>query len=89
MVAWYLNVRTLQVLDQPPTNDQGLAPVSKGDWPATIFQDRDNRGASLLPLPQTIKGWEHEGANYRFEVGPHHSVYFFQDCRAHAAGPSS
>lgn len=86
MVAWYLNVRTLQVLDQPPTNDQGLAPVKNGQWPATIFQDRDNRGAALLPLPQTIKGWEHQGAHYNFEVGPHHTMYFFQDCRASAAG---
>jgi hypothetical protein len=85
MVAWYLNVRTLQVLDQPPTNSRGLAPVPRGQWPSTIFQDRDNRGAALLPLPQTILGWEHEGAHYRFERGPHHAMYFFQACRAHAA----
>lgn len=85
MVAWYLNVRTLQVRDQPPTNARGRAPVPRGQWPSTIFQDRDNRGAALLPLPQTIIGWEHEGAHYRFERGPHHAMYFFQDCRAHAA----
>jgi hypothetical protein len=86
MVAWYLNVRTLRVSDQPLTNAQGSAPVAKGQWPATIFQDRDNRGAALLPLPQTIKGWEHQGARYKFVPGPHHTMYFFQDCRTHAAG---
>jgi hypothetical protein len=81
MVAWYLDVRTLQVLDQPTTNRQGLAPVKNRGWPATIFQDRDNRGATLLPLLQTIRGWEHQGAHYSFAVGPHHTMYFFQDCR--------
>ncbi|HWD64945.1 MAG TPA: hypothetical protein VG405_07200 [Solirubrobacteraceae bacterium] len=85
MVAWYLNVRTLAVKDQPTTNQQGLAPVKNGDWPGTIFQDRDNRGAALLPTPQTIKGWEHQGAHYSFTVGPHHTMYFFQDCHAGSA----
>ncbi len=85
MVAWYLNVRTVRVTDQPTTNEQGLAPVAKGKWPATIFQDRDNRGAALLPTPQTIKGWEHEGAHYSFTVAPHHTMYFFQDCRTGTA----
>lgn len=89
MVAWYLNVRTLDVQDQPNTNAQGLAPVAKGQWPATIFQDEDNRGAALLPAPQTINGWKSEGAHYTFTVGPHHAMYFFQDCRAHAAGTTS
>jgi hypothetical protein len=89
MVAWYLNLRTVLVTDQPTTNAQGLAPVAKGRWPGTIFQDRDNRGAALLPLPQTIKGWEHQGAHYSFTVGPHHTMYFFQDCRASAAGTAS
>jgi hypothetical protein len=81
MVAWYLNVRTVTVTDQPDTNPEGLDPVRPGGWPSTIFQDRDNRGAALLPLPQTIKGWEHQGAHYSFTVGPHHTMYFFQDCR--------
>jgi hypothetical protein len=86
MVAWYLNVRTIRVTDQPATNAQGLAPVKNRQWPATIFQDRDNRGAALLPLPQTIRGWEHQGAHYKFVPGPHHAMYLFQGCRAHAAG---
>jgi hypothetical protein len=85
MVAWYLNVRTVRVTDQPNTNAQGLAPVAKGKWPGTIFQDRDNRGAALLPTVQTIKGWEHEGAHYSFTVGPHHTMYFFQDCHTGTA----
>ncbi len=88
MVAWYLDVRTLEVADQPPTNANGLAPVPKGQWPATIFQDEDTRGATLLPLPQTIIGWEHEGAHYSATIGPHDTMHFFQDCRAHAAAIS-
>ena len=86
MLAWYLNVRTIDVLDQPATNEAGLDPVPAGKWPATIFQDRDNRGAELLPTAQTILGWEHEGAKYKFEVGKHRAFYFFQDCRAPASG---
>jgi hypothetical protein len=85
MVAWYLNVRTLRVEDQPTTNAQGLAPVAKGQWPSTIFQDQDNRGAALLPTAQTILGWEHQGARYHYAIGPHHAMRFFQDCRAGAA----
>jgi hypothetical protein len=85
MVAWYLNVRTLRVEDQPTTNAQGLAPVAKGQWPSTIFQDQDNRGAALLPTAQTILGWEHQGAHYHYAIGPHHTMRFFQDCRAGAA----
>ena len=89
MVAWYLNVRTLQVQDQPNTNKQGIDRVAKGQWPAIIFQDEDNRGATRLPLAQTINGWKSEGAHYTFTVGPHHAMYFFQDCRAHSAGTAS
>jgi len=78
MVAWYLGVRTIQVLDQPVVNDQGLAPVAPGQWPATILQTRDTRHAALLPLPETIIGWEHQGAHYRFTRTK--EVFFFQDC---------
>jgi hypothetical protein len=81
MVAWYLNVRMIDVLDQPPVNAAGLDPVAKGQWPATIFQDSDTRDAALLPLPDTIIGWEREGAHYVYEPGPHHAFRFFQACR--------
>jgi hypothetical protein len=86
MVAWYLNVRTLQVLDQPNTNSAGVPVDAAGHptrvaAPSTILQARANRGSALLPLPKTIILWEHQGAHYRFEVGPHHTIYFFQSCR--------
>jgi hypothetical protein len=87
MVAWYLNLRTLQVLDQPPTNAEGVAGTEdrSGRWhpigpPNTILQDRDTRHAALLPTPATIQAWERSGAHYRFVIAPHHTIYFFQDC---------
>jgi hypothetical protein len=88
MVAWYLNVRTLKIQDQPNTNPQGLVPEG-GPWPSTIFQDEDNRGAALLPAPPTIREWEHEGAQYNYAIGPHHAMRFFQDCRPSTAGTAS
>jgi hypothetical protein len=88
MVAWYLNVRTLDVLAPPAVNPTtGVAVGANGQpskvWPNTIFQDRDTRSAPWLPLPPTIIAWEHDGAHYR-------SVYtktfrFFQDCSSHGA----
>jgi hypothetical protein len=80
MVAWYLNVRTARVLDQPDTTANGL-PIGAGRPPATILQARANRGSALLPLPQTITYWEQHGSRYHFEIAPHHTIYFFQRCR--------
>jgi hypothetical protein len=84
MVAWYLGVRTLRVLAPPAVNTQGVAVDGSGQpltqWPATIFQDRDTRSAALLPLPNTITAWEHDGAHYRFVH--RRTVYFFQACPA-------
>jgi hypothetical protein len=76
MVAWYLGARTLRVEAPPAVNAQGVAPLP---WPNVIFQDRDTRHASLLPLRQTILAWEHAGAHYTFT--PTRTVYFFEDCR--------
>jgi hypothetical protein len=83
MVAWYLNVRTLGVQAPPAVNARGVAVGAGGQpiasWPNTIFQDRDTRHASLLPLPQTILAWERDGAHYRF--AHQRTFYVFQDCR--------
>jgi hypothetical protein len=82
MVAWYLGVRTLRVLAPPGVNAQGVAVDGSGrpltSWPNTIFQDRDTRSATLLPLPDTIRAWEHDGAHYR--LVHRRTVWFFQDC---------
>ncbi len=78
MVAWYLDVRTLRVEAPPAVNAQGVA-VPPLPWPNVIFQDRDTRNASLLPLPATILAWEHAGAHYTFTAT--RTVYFFEDCR--------
>ncbi|MGO9751148.1 MAG: hypothetical protein ACLP8S_21400 [Solirubrobacteraceae bacterium] len=78
MVAWYLDVRMLRVLAPPTVNAQGVA-VPPLPWPNVIFQDRDTRHAALLPLPQTIRAWEHAGA--RYALTPTRTVYFFEDCR--------
>jgi hypothetical protein len=85
MVAWYLGVRTIQVLDQPTVNKQGVAggPDRQGVFvpmapPATILQTRDTRHAALLPLPVTIRAWEAAGAHYR--VAQTREIRFFQDC---------
>jgi hypothetical protein len=84
MVAWYLGVRTLGVLAPPAVNAQGVAVDGSGRpltrWPNTIFQDRDTRSASLLPLPDTIRAWQRAGARYRFIH--RRTMYFFQDCVA-------
>ncbi len=57
MVAYALGVRTLRV--QAPPN--GIVPPP---WPDTILQTRDTSNASLLPEPQQIVAWEHDGAHY-------------------------
>jgi hypothetical protein len=83
MLAWYLNVRTLDVQAPPAVNAAGVAIDANGQpskvWPSTIFQDRDTRSAPLLPLPATIIAWEHDGARYRLVHT--RTFYFFQDCR--------
>jgi hypothetical protein len=82
MVAWYLGVRTLRVLAPPAVNAQGVAVDGSGRpltrWPNTIFQDRDTRSSALLPLPDTIKAWQRDGARYRFVR--RRTIWFFQDC---------
>ncbi len=86
MVAWYLDVRTLRVQAPPAHNAQGVPVNAKGvpaprPWPNVIFQDRDTRHASLLPLPQTILAWEHAGARYTLTLTHNRAMFFFEDCR--------
>jgi hypothetical protein len=78
MVAWYFDVRTVDIEDQPSTVD---APAP---WPNVIFQDRDTGSAALLPLPQTIIDWEHDGATGFAHYVRTKTMYFFEDCRAQA-----
>ncbi len=56
MVAYALGVHTLAVQAPPLNVDPGLQPA-----PASILQNRAQSNASLLPQPQTILDWEHEG----------------------------
>jgi hypothetical protein len=61
MLAWQLGVKILRVEAQPtPPPDQ----VAPGPAPNVIFQTRDTRDAALLPLPDQIVAWEHDGAHY-------------------------
>lgn len=83
MLAWDLNVKTLDVEAPPAVNADGVAIGANGQpskvWPNTIFQDSDTRSAPLLPLPDTIIAWEHDGARY---TAVHmRTFHFFQDCR--------
>jgi hypothetical protein len=75
MVAWYLGLRTIQVLDQPVVDAHGVAAQPP---PATILQTRDTRSATLLPLWATIRAWERAGAHYRIVTTP--TIRFFQAC---------
>jgi hypothetical protein len=83
MVAWYLGVRTLDVESPPAVNAAGVAVAANGQpsktWPNTIFQDSDTRSAELLPLPNTIIAWEHDGAPYTHIYT--RTFRFFQACK--------
>jgi hypothetical protein len=78
LLAWYLNVRTVRVLDQPATDAQGN-PIPTKPWPNTIFQTRATRSAALLPTWQEIHAWEQAGAHYA--VRDSKAIRFLQDCR--------
>ncbi len=57
MVAWTLGVRTLRVEAEPAT-------LAGPPWPNVILQTRAQSNATLLPTPQQIIAWEHDGARY-------------------------
>jgi hypothetical protein len=84
MVAWYLDVPILRVTAPPTVDANGVAidahkrPITSG-WPNVILQDRDTRRAPLLPLPQTIRAWEADGAPYSYSHV--RTVRVFTDCR--------
>jgi hypothetical protein len=86
MTAWYFDSRTIDVQDQPTTDSAGQA-VPPKPWPNVIFQDRDtdNSAQPLLPLVQTIRDWEREGAHYKFVSTK--EMYFFEDCAAQPNDP--
>jgi hypothetical protein len=58
MVAWTLGVHTLRIEATPST-------LVGRPWPAVILQTRAQSNSHLLPTPQQIIAWEHQGANYR------------------------
>jgi hypothetical protein len=58
MVAWTLGVHTLRVEAEP-------SELAGPPWPAVILQARAQSNATLLPTPQQIIAWEHEGARYK------------------------
>jgi hypothetical protein len=58
MVAWTLGVRTLRVEAEPGN-------LAGPPWPAVILQTRAQSKSTLLPTPQQIVAWEHDGANYK------------------------
>ncbi|MGO9905285.1 MAG: hypothetical protein ACLP4R_27565 [Solirubrobacteraceae bacterium] len=76
MVAYALGVRTLQVEAQPT----GLVGPP---WPNTILQDRDTSSAALLPSPQQILAWEHDGARYS-TFFHERTFYVFSTCASKA-----
>lgn len=58
MVAWTLGVHTLRIEATP-------SKLAGAPWPAVILQTRAQSNAHLLPTPQQIIAWEHDGAPYR------------------------
>ncbi len=58
MVAWTLGVHTLRIQATP-------SKLVGPPWPAVILQTRAQSNAHLLPTPQQIIAWEHDGAPYR------------------------
>jgi hypothetical protein len=78
MVAWTLGVRTLRVESEPST-------IAGPPWPNTIFQTRAQSNATLLPLPQQIVAWEHDGARYRL-VAHVRTFRVFSTCPAKVPG---
>jgi hypothetical protein len=58
MVAWTLGVHTLRIQATPST-------LVGPPWPAVVLQTRAQSNATLLPTPQQIIAWEHDGARYQ------------------------
>jgi hypothetical protein len=83
MLAWYLNERTLNILDQP-TPAPGASVVGP-PWPNVIMQDRDTGHAALLPTWQQIHAWTKDGAHYK--VTTLKEMRFFQDCSSQPNDP--
>jgi hypothetical protein len=78
MAAWYLGLPFTSVSEGPAVNAEGLAPVSKGQWPAVIFQDRATPTSPLVPQTRTIRGWETQGA--RYTVLHQRAMSLYVDC---------
>jgi hypothetical protein len=58
MAAWTLGVHTLRIEATPST-------LAGPPWPAVILQARAQSNSTLLPTPQQVIAWEHDGAPYK------------------------
>ena len=58
MAAWTLGVHTLRIEATPSS-------LAGPPWPGVILQARAQSNSTLLPTPQQIIAWEHDGAPYR------------------------
>jgi hypothetical protein len=77
MVAWTLGVPTSRIEATP------LGIVGP-PWPNVILQNRAQSKSRLLPLPQQIIAWEHEGAPYTL-VAHNRTFRIFSTCAHRAA----
>jgi hypothetical protein len=77
MIAWTLGVRTLRV-EASPTGLVGPP------WPNVVFQARAQSKSTLLPLPQQIIDWEHDGAHYTL-IAHSRTFRIFSTCPAKVA----
>jgi hypothetical protein len=59
--------------------------VAGPPWPAVILQARAQSNATLLPLPQQIVAWEHDGAPYKL-VTHVRTFRVFSTCAGKVAG---
>ncbi len=79
MVAWTLGVRTLRIEATP------LSGVVGPPWPNVILQTRAQSKSALLPLPQQILAWEHDGARYT-QIARSRTFRIFSTCPRRVAG---
>ena len=78
MVAWTLDVHTLRVEAEP-------ANLAGPPWPNVILQTRAQSNSTLLPTPQQIIAWEHDGAHYRL-IAHVRTFRVFSTCASKVAG---
>jgi hypothetical protein len=78
MAAWTLGVHTLRIEATP-------SKIAGPPWPAVILQARAQSNSRLLPTPQQIIAWEHDGAPYKL-VAHVRTFRVFSTCAGKVAG---